>query len=83
MDYRLSKQGSRDINEIAFRVVGETTGELEPMRRREKDPAAVVLGRAGGLIGGRVRANKLSAEQRSEIAKKAARARWNAHHEPA
>ena len=43
-----------------------------------KDPAAVALGRKGGLKGGKARAAKLTAEQRSEIAKKAAAARWNA-----
>lgn len=41
-----------------------------------KDPAAVALGRKGGLKGGKARAAKLTPEQRSEIAKKAAAARW-------
>jgi hypothetical protein len=41
-----------------------------------KNPAAVALGRLGGLKGGPARAEKLTAEQRSEIARKAARARW-------
>lgn len=41
-----------------------------------KDPAAVALGRKGGLKGGRARAAKLTPEQRSEIAKKAAQKRW-------
>jgi len=41
-----------------------------------KDPAAVALGRKGGLKSGRARADKLTAEQRSEIARKAAAARW-------
>lgn len=41
-----------------------------------KDPAAVALGRRGGLKGGRARADKLTPEQRSEIAKKAAQTRW-------
>ena len=39
--------------------------------------AAVLLGRRGGLKGGRARANSLSAERRSEIAKLAAAARWS------
>ncbi|SPM38656.1 Predicted nuclease of the RNAse H fold, HicB family [Mycobacterium numidiamassiliense] len=43
----------------------------------EKDPAAVALGRKGGLKGGRARAKKLTAEQRSEIARRAARSRWS------
>jgi hypothetical protein len=42
-----------------------------------KDPAAVALGRKGGLKGGKARADKLTPEQRSRIAKKAADARWN------
>jgi len=41
-----------------------------------KDPAAVALGRRGGLKGGKASAAKLTAEQRSEIARKAAAARW-------
>ena len=41
-----------------------------------KNPAAVALGRLGGLKGGKARAAKLSKKRRSEIAKKAARARW-------
>jgi hypothetical protein len=42
----------------------------------DKNPAAVELGRLGGLKGGKARAKKLSAEERSEIAKAAAAARW-------
>ncbi len=44
----------------------------------EKNPAAVTLGRLGGLKGGKARADKLSAKKRSEIAKRAAQARWKA-----
>ncbi len=43
----------------------------------EKNPAAVELGRRGGLKGGKARAEKLTKEQRSEIARKAAKARWD------
>jgi len=42
----------------------------------EKNPAAVALGRLGGLKGGKARAEKLSAKKRKEIAQKAAKARW-------
>lgn len=42
----------------------------------EKNQAAVALGRLGGLKGGKARAAKLTPEQRSEIARKAAKARW-------
>jgi hypothetical protein len=41
-----------------------------------KNPAAVALGRLGGLKGGKARADKLSPEQRREIAKRAALSRW-------
>lgn len=44
--------------------------------QREKNPAAVALGRLGGLKGGKARAEKLSEEERKEIARKAAEARW-------
>ena len=51
------------------REVGVT---VEP----QKNPAAVALGRLGGLKGGRVRAERLTGAERTEIAKKAAAARW-------
>lgn len=80
MQKRSSKQGSGDINDIAFRVSGEAVGDAEPTQARKKNPAAVELGRAGGLVGGKMRAAKLSAEQRTEIARNAARKRWEGHH---
>lgn len=49
------------------------TGETQD----ERDPSAVALGRKGGLKGGRARAESLTAERRSEIAKAAAAARWS------
>ena len=60
-----------DVNEIAFRVVQEATGY------REKDQAAVSLGRRGGLKGGPARAVKLSKRKLSAIGKKGADARWH------
>ena len=53
---------------MAHRILAEAT--------REKNPAAVALGRLGGLKGGKARALKISAEQRSDIARNAARKRW-------
>jgi hypothetical protein len=47
-----------------------------PPQATEKNPNAVALGRLGGLKGGKARAAKLTKQQRSEIAKKAAQARW-------
>ena len=43
---------------------------------KKKNPAAVALGRLGGLKGGKARAKKLSPERRREIARKAVLARW-------
>jgi hypothetical protein len=45
--------------------------------KQKKNPAAVALGRLGGPKGGKARAKKLSAKQRSESARKAALARWS------
>jgi hypothetical protein len=78
MPDRLRKHRPRDLNSLAAAIVGEATGEVEPEPEDDgKDPAAVALGRKGGLKGGAARAAKLTPEQRSEIAKKAAAARWS------
>jgi hypothetical protein len=70
----------RDFNQAAKLVVEIATGQVEdrkPTPEEEgKDPAAVALGRKGGLKGGKARAAKLSASQRTRSAKKAAQARW-------
>jgi hypothetical protein len=75
MPQRSSKR-PRDPNELAAEIVAEATGEKVKRQEPEKNPAAVELGRRGGLKGGPARAAKLSAKKRSAIAKKAARARW-------
>ena len=75
MPERSSKR-PRDLNALARQIVDEATGETPPKAESTKDPAAVELGRKGGLKGGPARAAKLSAKKRSEIAKRAARARW-------
>lgn len=64
---------SSDVNIIATSIVKEATGEPLP----EKNPAAVALGRLGGLKGGKARAEKLSAKKRKAIAIKAAKTRWS------
>jgi hypothetical protein len=74
MPKRSSK--GRDTNSLAFNIVAEATGETEPASELEKNPAAVALGRLGGLKGGRARAEKLSDRRLSQIARKAALARW-------
>ena len=58
----------KDINSLAHSIVQSATSE--------KNPAAVALGRMGGLVGGKARAAKLSAARRKEIAIKAAEKRW-------
>lgn len=65
-----------DINALAASIVADAIGEGAPEDLGGKDPAAVALGRKGGLKGGRARAAKLSRKKRAEIAKKAAKARW-------
>jgi hypothetical protein len=80
----------RDFNSRAFDSVARLTGTLPPPpeeevlavmdvakeERPEKNPAAVALGRLGGLKGGKARLTKLTPERRREIAKAAAAARW-------
>ena len=77
MQKRSSNKKSRDINVLASSIVEQATGEPSPKPEDStKNPAAVALGRLGGLKGGKARASKLTPEQRKEIAKKAAEARW-------
>lgn len=66
----------KDLNQSAFSIVQQATGETVPEQIDEKKKAAKESGRRGGLIGGAVRASRLTPEQRSEIAKKAAASRW-------
>jgi hypothetical protein len=69
----------KDVNLLAKSIVDDATGEklLDKAAQEGKNPAAVLLGRLGGLKGGKVRATKLSAQRRSEIAKNAAKVRWS------
>jgi hypothetical protein len=67
----------RDPNQRAKLIVDMVLGEAEPAPEQPiKHAASVELGRAGGLIGGKARAAKLSPERRREIAQRAAAARW-------
>lgn len=67
----------RDTNQLAHMIAQLATGQLDDVKTDDgKDPAAVALGRKGGLKGGKARAEKLTANQRSAIAKKAATLRW-------
>jgi hypothetical protein len=88
MPKRSSKKSKpTDISQLARAIVEEVTGESlanpalpkDPPkeRARKKNPAAVALGKLGGKKGGPARRDKLSPERRKEIAREAARARWN------
>src|SRR3981081_2801480 len=83
LEPRGGKRGDpRDTNEIAFSVVQQAIGEQPkqepqlPATKKQKNAAAMTLGRLGGLKGGKARAEKLTPEQRVAIAKKAAEKRW-------
>ena len=66
----------RDLNELARNIVDQATGEAKPEPEEAtgppKDPAAVELGRRGGLKGGKARAAKMTADERTAAARKAA-----------
>jgi len=77
----------RDANSLAAQIVAMSTGQSVPKLSgeepapisnpgKEKNPAAVALGRLGGLKGGKARAESLSKKKRAEIARLAAAARW-------
>lgn len=80
------KKPESDINVTAFEILQAVTGgpaishNEKPAKKKDlpaKNPAAVALGRLGGLKGGKARAAKLSPNKRSQIAQKAARSRWS------
>jgi hypothetical protein len=69
----------KDENEIAYGLVQAMIGEgprPEPPGQREKNPEAVARGRKGGKKGGKSRAEKLTPDERAEVARIAAVARW-------
>ena len=67
--------GRRDFNQAAHGTIQTIIARTEPPAP-VKNLAAVALGKLGGLKGGKARAAKLTPEQRREIARKGARARW-------
>ena len=82
MQERSRKKRPRDPNQLAKLIVDIATGQVEdkPDQRpgdSGKDPAAVALGRRGGLKGGKARAAAMTPERRAEIARKAAAKRWS------
>lgn len=89
-DHSSKLKRPRDVNQLAKLVVDLATGEpglesspVADMDGQQDTPseslrqAAAELGRRGGLKGGKARAAKLTPEQRAEIAKRAAKARWS------
>jgi hypothetical protein len=77
--HKRSSNKRQDLNRLAKSIADQvvTDEQLQQKAIEEgKNPAAVLLGRLGGLKGGKARAEKLSPDQRREIAKKAASARW-------
>ena len=74
MAARIVDKTSGEIEETLEDILGELELRLSGDELRKL--AAIILGRQGGALGGRVRASRLSAERRSEIAKGAADARW-------
>lgn len=71
------KDRPRDVNQLAKLIADIATGEeSNDQPETTKNPAAVALGRLGGLKGGKARASSLTPEQRKEIAQKAAAKRW-------
>jgi hypothetical protein len=68
----------RDLNQLAKLIVNLSTGEAaEAHPNAGKDSAAIERGRAGGIKGGAARRDALSERKRIDIARKAAKARWN------
>lgn len=80
-----SRNKKRDLNALAHLIVAEATGAeradlvdmIAEAESQGKNPAAVLLGRQGGLKGGKARAKHLSPERRKEIAQRAAQVRWH------
>jgi hypothetical protein len=80
MPKRSSIRKNADANLIAKSILDQVTGDRDTVPQPDpdagKNPAAVALGRLGGLKGGKARAKSLSKSKRAAIAKKAAQARW-------
>lgn len=78
----VKKKPTKDHQQFARRVLDAVAPDAQS-KKPAKNEAAVALGRLGGLKGGVARAKKLTAKQRSDIAKKAARSRWKKNSEQA
>lgn len=75
----------KDENQLAKSIIDDIIEETESedwnKPQKEKNPAAVALGKLGGAKGGKARADKLSDERKSEIASNAAKLRWAQYYE--
>ena len=75
-----SSKPQKDTQQLARSVLDQIVPDAEPAAKRKpeaaKNPAAVALGRLGGLKGGKARAANLSAARRKAIARQAAKSRW-------
>jgi hypothetical protein len=72
----MSKKPKPDFTQVAFRI-GQQAAHLEPsVEEAAPSPPKIAASRKGGLKGGKARAEKMTAEERSESARKAAAARW-------
>ena len=75
------KKRPLDPNQLAYQIMLESTDQApkyEPPVEKPKNPAAVALGRLGGLKGGPARAATMTPKKRSQVAARAAKARWKA-----
>jgi hypothetical protein len=72
-----SRKRPRDPNQLGKLIVDIATGEADDAPDDDKNPAAVTLGRKGGLKGGKARAEGMTSEERSLAAKRAAQSRWS------
>jgi hypothetical protein len=81
MPKRSSKPAKqKDTQQLARSILDAVAPDAEPAKKepaKKKNPAAVALGRLGGMKGGKARAASLTPEQRADIAKKAAAKRWS------
>jgi len=75
----MRKRSSKDVNAVAAKVIAEV--KALPPKKKRKNPAAVALGRLGGLKGGVARAQVLTEAERKDIARHAAQARWQKERE--
>jgi len=78
---RSSKPLPKDPNQLAYEIVRLSTEETEEQEKPSDERSAISkylaeIGRKGGLKGGKARAEKLTPEQRKEIARNAAKKRW-------